>query len=330
MEIIKRTGDVVAYDNNRIIRAIIKAMAETEKGVDERLAKKIEKRVREEVECDLFPMTVENIQDLIEDKLMISNRKDVAKRYILFRAERNNSRNKRSKFDYKVLTEEFVSQYKHKVSPMKQLGNFIYYRTYSRWLPEENRREFWWETVRRAVDYSCSLVPTSRKEAEKLYDNIFNLRQFLSGRTFWVGNTDVAKHYPISNYNCAFEIIDNFNSFRDLFYLLMVGSGVGIRILKDDVSKLSKIRTNYELINKDYDPVVKEDRKDNTSLKFINNNTAIIIVGDSKEGWVQSLDFYLKLLHSNEYRNIKTIIVSYDNVRPVSYTHLTLPTILLV
>ena len=38
---------------------------------------------------------------------------------------------------------------------------------------------------RRAVEYNCSLAPTSREEAEELYDNIYHLRQFLSGRTLW-------------------------------------------------------------------------------------------------------------------------------------------------
>ena len=81
--------------------------------------------------------------------------------------------------------------------------------------------------MRRAVEYNCSLAPTSREEAEKLYDNIYHLRQFLSGRTLWVGGTPVADQYPMANYNCAFTVIDSFSAYHDLFYLLMVGSGVG-------------------------------------------------------------------------------------------------------
>ncbi len=95
------------------------------------------------------------------------------------------TREKRSKTtSNRILSDDFISKYKHMTNPMQQLGSFVYYRTYSRWLQEENRREYWWETVRRAVEYNCSLVPTTREEAEKLFDNIFHLRQFLSGRTF--------------------------------------------------------------------------------------------------------------------------------------------------
>ena len=116
---------------------------------------------------------------------------------------------------------------------------FDHLSRYSRWLPEENRREYWWETVRRAVEYNCSLVKsTTRREAEELFENIFYLRQFLSGRTFWVGGTDVAKHYPMANYNCSFQVIDKFFLFFDGVpnhcYLIFKGSlfSLGLCLIK--------------------------------------------------------------------------------------------------
>lgn len=316
IKILKRTGMIVDFTVSKIENAIVKAMKETKKGVDIELAQKIAAEIENEFADIQFPVPVEVVQDEVEDKLMDSVRKDVAKRYILYRYERDKSRDSRKRRDYKLLSEEFISKYKHKESPMNQLGSFVYYRTYSRYLPEERRREYWWETVRRAVEYNCSLVPTTREEAEVLYDNIFNLRQFLSGRTFWVGGTPVAYNYPMANFNCAFEVVDNFHAFRDLFYLLMIGSGVGVRVLKDDINKLPKVRSSYKIIHEDYTPVEKGNREDNTSLEFHQNNTVKIIVGDSKEGWVQSLDFYLKIIYSSEYRSISTIVINYDNVRP--------------
>ncbi|WP_130808023.1 ribonucleoside-triphosphate reductase, adenosylcobalamin-dependent [Senegalia massiliensis] len=315
ISVMKRDKSLVPFNANKIKRAIENAMAETKKGIDEDLSKRITDSIEEKILQKDMNVFVEDIQDMVEHELMDSPRKDVAKRYIIYRFEKGKRRSSKKK-EVRLLTDDFISEYKHKPSPMKQLGEFIYYRTYSRWIPEESRREYWWETVRRAVEYNCSLVPTTREEAEKLYDNIYNLRQFLSGRTFWVGNTPVAKHYPMANYNCSFQVIEDFESFRDLFYLLMVGSGVGVRVLKDDVKLLPKVRSNYELINEDYTPIPKHEREDSTSLEFFHNDTAKIIVGDSKEGWVQSLDYYFKLISSNEYRNITTIVVNYDNVRP--------------
>lgn len=316
VQVIKRDGRLVDFNLTKIINAINKAMAETKEGIDEALSIQIAEEIGGKIKNQVEPMHVEEIQDIIEIKLMSSDRKDVAKRYIIYRNERAKLRSMPKKDVETLLTDEFISKYKHQLSPLNQLGNFVYYRTYSRWLSEQGRREYWWETVRRAVEYNCSLVPTRREEAEKLFDNIYNLRQFLSGRTFWVGGTAVAKNYPMSNYNCSFLVIDSFEAFKELFYLLMIGSGVGARVLKDDIKNLPGLRTDYEIIHKDYTPMPHSAREDNTSLKFTYNNTVKITVGDSKEGWVQSLDFFFKLLYSNEYRNIKTIIVDYDHVRP--------------
>ncbi|MFZ5966202.1 MAG: ribonucleoside-triphosphate reductase, adenosylcobalamin-dependent [Bacillota bacterium] len=316
MKVVKRDGKHVDFYGIKITNAIEKAMAETKLGIDSILSRKITERIVESIKDEIRPIHVEEIQDMVENMLMESDRKDVARKYIIYRNEHNKIRKHKKKTETRLLSDDFVSQYKHKHSPMAQLGSFVYYRTYSRWIPEEQRREYWWETVRRAVEYNCSLVPTTKEEAEKLYDNVYNLRQFLSGRTFWVGNTPVAKNYPMANYNCAFLIIDSFESFKDLFYLLMVGAGVGLRILSEDINKLPKIRTDYEVIHKDYTPIAIHEREDSTSLEFFYNNTVKITVGDSKEGWTQALDFFFKLLYSNEYRNVKTIIVDYDHVRP--------------
>jgi len=316
MKVTKRDGAIVDFEVRKIVRAIEKAMKETLKGVDEGLCQQIGARIEEEASNRELTISVDEIQDLVEDLLMESPRKDAAKKYIIYRNEKDKTRMTRKKEDHQLLTDDFISKYKHLDSPLQQLGNFVYYRTYSRWLPEEKRREYWWETVRRAVEYNCTIVKTSRAEAEELFDNIFNLRQFLSGRTFWVGGTPVAKHYPMANYNCSFQIINGFEAFKDIFYLLMIGSGVGVRILKEDVAGMPKVRTDFEVVHKDYTPLPRSEREDNTSLEFFYNNTVKITIGDSKEGWVQSLDFFLKLIHTNEYRNIKTIIIDYDHVRP--------------
>jgi len=313
--VVKRDGTQVSFNSGKIKAAIENAMKETKAGVDSALAGEIAAAIEKQVERSERTINVEDIQDLVEDFLMASERKDAAKKYIIYRYERDKTRDARKRRDGRLISEEFVSKYKHRPSPMDQLGSFVYYRTYSRWVPEEMRREYWWETVRRAVEYNCSLVPTSREEAEKLYNNIFELKQFLSGRTFWVGSTDVSKFYPMSNYNCSFQVIDSFSAFRDIFYLLMVGSGVGVRVLKSDVAKLPSIRTDLEVIHESYTPMLRSLRQDSTSLEFTHNDTVKITIGDSKEGWVQAMDYFLKMFYSTEYRKIKTVILNYDHVR---------------
>lgn len=316
MEVIKRQGYLVEFEPNKIKNAIEKAMTETTEGIDTEMSAKVSLRIQEMIKERDRAINVEEIQDMVEFLLMDTDRKDVAKKYIIYRYSQQQARTLPKKSDYVMVTDDFTSNYKHKKSPMGRLGDFVYYRTYSRYLDDAGRREYWWETVRRAVEYNTSLLPTSRKEAEALYDNIFSLKQFLSGRTFWVGNTDVSKFYPLANFNCAFETITSIDDYRDLFYLLMVGAGVGARVLPEDVEALPKFRTSFELIHRDYSPVEKEERKDYTALNFHDDVRAEITIGDSKEGWAQALKFFLELISSHEYRHIETVVIDYCNVRP--------------
>jgi adenosylcobalamin-dependent ribonucleoside-triphosphate reductase len=224
---------------------------------------------------------------------------------------------------YTFLSDEFLKKYENKKVPFTELGEFVYLRTYSRYLEKEGRRETWPETIKRAIEYNIGLearfnpnadLEKLRKEAEELFDNMFHLRQFPSGRTLWVGGTEVAELFPMSNYNCAFLVMDSFEGFCELFYLLMIGAGVGFRTMPYDVEKIPSFRTGIKLISKPYRPVPKDKRREFTSLK-VDRDKAIIIVGDSKEGWVSALDLYFKLLSSFLYKNVKTIIINYDNVR---------------
>lgn len=314
MKVEKRNKSLVEFEAVKIQKAIESAMMETIDGVDSNLARDISQKIQHEFELAKDVVRIEEIQDMVEMLLMDSIRKDVAKRYILYRSERNKSRDYRQERDGS-LSEEFLSKYKHSQAPMGELGNFVFYRTYSRFINSLGRREYWYETVKRAVEYNTSIAPTSIEETEQLYDNIFNLRQFLSGRTFWIGNTDVSKSYPLANFNCAFEVIDSFKSFKDLFYLLMLGCGVGVRVLDEDVASMPKIRTDYKLMHTDYTPKSRLERRENTSLNFYADDSVEIVVGDSKEGWIESLSFFFELLTEHNYRGIKNIFVDYSNVR---------------
>lgn len=314
LKVEKRDGRIVEFDQQRIANAIEKSMRETVTGVDEKLSKSIANKIKNEIEAKNEIVSVELIQDLVEEKLMASSRKDVAKAYILYRNNRNLTRDKSSS-EYKLLDDEFISQYKHKPSNMQPLGEFVFYRTYSRYLPEEKRREYWWETVRRAVEYNCSIVPTTKQEAQKLFDNVFNLRQFLSGRTLFTGGTEVSKKYGMQNFNCAMTIINDFEAYKDLLYLLLIGAGVGVRVKKSDVEKLPSIRGDIKFISKSYLPVASNKRIEYTSLQY-ENNTVEIVIGDSKEAWCQALDYFIKFFYLKEFNKVNTIIMNYDNIRP--------------
>ncbi len=314
MKVRKRSGAIVPFEKEFIRRAVGLAAAAAGEHDDDMAA-----AAADAVEAKLLQdgadlVEIEQIQDLVEQTLFELHLFATAKAYILYRLEKDKLRGK-EEWKEGLLRREFLSPYKHSPSPMQQLGSCVYYRTYSRYLPQQGRREFWWETVRRAVEYNCSLAPTSREEAETLFDNIYHMRQFLSGRTLWVGQTPVANAYPMANYNCAFEVIDDFAAYHDLFYLLMVGAGVGVRVLKEDANKLPAIRTDVQILHKAYSPRRAEDRLEYTGLSFAGDDVTIAI-GDSKEGWAQALAHYFDILTNREYTKVHTIIVEYDSIRP--------------
>ena len=87
--VIKRDGRVVDFNNQKIVSAILKAMDVTEAGEDIVLAAKIADAISR-IETD--GMSVEDIQDCVEMELMKSPRKEVAKKYIAYRNQRNLAR----------------------------------------------------------------------------------------------------------------------------------------------------------------------------------------------------------------------------------------------
>lgn len=194
-----------------------------------------------------------------------------------------------------LLREEFLKGYPDFPSHMENLAKLVYYRTYSRWLPEEGRRETWKETCARAVEYNCSLTPTSAYEAQRLFDNMFNLKQFISGRSLWIGGSEASKKTKLANFNCSFVVIDSIKSLCDLFYLLMVGTGVGVRILPSDVKELPCFRQNVILHHQYNKHSTKQKGRENTYVET-DGDMRIIHIGDSKEGWVDALKAYLLCL----------------------------------
>lgn len=89
-DIIKRNGSIESFDKQKIINAINKAFISTdgilyEEDTAQTIADEIEEKVRSAPNGSI---AVEDIQDWIEDALMLSERRDVAKAYIRYRYKR--------------------------------------------------------------------------------------------------------------------------------------------------------------------------------------------------------------------------------------------------
>lgn len=231
-----------------------------------------------------------------------------------------------------ILSNEYLSKYINSKNPLTPIGEFVYLRTYSRYLDSKKRRENWYETVLRTTEYNISLgidykkkhgipleMENELKEAEKLFSNLYNLKTFTSGRTLYVGGTDIVKEYPLANYNCCFTMIESMEDFIDVFYLLMLGCGVGVRIDKQIISSLPKVRKTIMegFYDENIRKVTKKEDMEHTSYVIDNDNedTVVIKVGDSKEGWCNALLSYFHVVSKDEYKDITKLIIDYSYVR---------------
>ena len=96
IRVVKRNGEVVGFDRDRIRKAVVKAVRATgkEPEVGEERLDGLVDAIVEEIEqrfTDFFP-NVENIQDIVEKHLVFDGLYEVAKAYILYRAERQKMR----------------------------------------------------------------------------------------------------------------------------------------------------------------------------------------------------------------------------------------------
>mgnify|MGYP003503159803 FL=1 len=366
------------------------------------------------------------------------------------------------------LDNEFLNNYSDFPEHMTELGKFTFLRTYSRVVGEEGseRRETYKEAVARATNYNVGLVgdretfEAKKFEAQAMFHSVYNLNQFPSGRTMWVGGAEsgAAEKHPTSQFNCftgdtqfmtrggiksfnefkdgakvkvlnesgmwvkakvrnfgpakivilrmeregksiairttenhrwlttngddsraerttvnlnegdklaiaemngeplidsPWVVQEHYNSYEtedvwcveepqtetfalfngvltkncsytkteswgdlsDLFYMLMVGTGVGFRCSVEMANKLAPLYRNisYSSTNS---PAAMEDRIEFTETHISDDNELTIVVGDSKEGWVQALTYYFQFLSQTWLDGEVGIILDVSNVRP--------------
>lgn len=81
MKVIKRNGNKAEFDKQRIVKAISKAWLDVYDTPCDMLAKKI----ADEIEKNADGLSTEEIQDIVEKKLMATAHKDVARAYVRYR-----------------------------------------------------------------------------------------------------------------------------------------------------------------------------------------------------------------------------------------------------
>ena len=157
---------------------------------------------------------------------------------------------------------------------------------YARYLPEENRRETWEETVDRMVNYLQSKNKGLTKEFKEIREAVLNL-EIMPSMRLMMSAGEACERDNIAAYNCSYLAMNNKRAFSEALYILMNGTGVGFSCERQEISKLPSIP------------------------ETISNCDDVIVVGDSKLGWAKA---FKKLLSSLWEGDIPTI--DYSQVRP--------------
>lgn len=148
---------------------------------------------------------------------------------------------------------------------------FIHASRYARWVPEENRRETWEETVNRYTSFFKKRF--NEFPEEKVNDAIKSLKVMPSMRCLMTAGPALERD-EIAGYNCSFVAIDNAKAFDEVMYILMCGTGVGFSVERQFTNNL---------------PVVAEEFHDtDTSIR----------VKDSRIGWASAYRELISLLYS--------------------------------
>lgn len=140
LKVVKRNGDPVIYDGNKIIAAIEASMYESEDGIDNRVSNIIENEIRQKILIEDRLFSVEEISDLAENLLMKYERYDSARRYILYREEHKKMREGTREF-YLDKIDSYINRSDWRV---KENSNAHYsYGSLNRYITEMPSRDYW-------------------------------------------------------------------------------------------------------------------------------------------------------------------------------------------
>ena len=154
---------------------------------------------------------------------------------------------------------------------------FIHLSRYSRWLPDKKRRETWDETIKRYFDFFQDYLKENynytlkSKLREELETAVLNLRVMPSMRCLMTAG-EALKRENIAGYNCSYIAISRVQSFDEILYVLMNGTGVGFSVERQYITQL---------------PMVAEE---------FHPSDIVINVPDSKLGWAKAYKEFLGLL----------------------------------
>jgi adenosylcobalamin-dependent ribonucleoside-triphosphate reductase len=192
-------------------------------------------------------------------------------------------------------------------------------RTYNRPTSDDGKQfETWQDTVSRVISHQAwlwersagrTLLPNEYAELNRLEQLMLERKVSMSGRTLWLGGTQVAKAREASQFNCSFTEVETVYDVVDVLWLLLQGCGVGFKPIVGTLNGFSKPIQNIEVIRSTR--IAKGGLEHNVETFDPESKTWRIQVGDSAEAWAKSIG---KLL-AGKYA-ADTLVLDFSQLRP--------------
>ena len=156
---------------------------------------------------------------------------------------------------------------------MNSYQRYIALSRYARYLPEQERRETWEETVQRFCTFFSSKYDAFPKD--EVYTAIHDMKVMPSMRALMTAGKALDRD-NVAGYNCSYMAIDNPRCFDEALYILCCGTGLGFSVERQFIAKLPE--------------VAEEFYETGTTIK----------VNDSKIGWASSYRELISLLYGGQ------------------------------
>ena len=196
-------------------------------------------------------------------------------------------------------------------------------RTYCRPKPEGGV-ETWAEVVDRVISHQRWLWTraiekqtltaseilaknTMSGELDELKQLLLERKVSVSGRTLWLGGTEIAKTREASQFNCAHLKVETVHDVVDSLWLLLQGCGVGFTPVVGTLSGFTKPIKEIQCVRSKRK--IKGGRETNTERT--EDTCWTIVIGDSAEAWAKSIG---KLLAGKN--SVSKLVLDFSNLRP--------------
>jgi len=158
---------------------------------------------------------------------------------------------------------------------MDAYQQYIHKSRYARYLPEEQRRETWEETIDRYLNFWIEKGRLTLEEANGIFSDIHSLDVMPSMRALMTAGEALDRD-NVAGFNCSYLPIDHPKAFDEMMYVLMCGTGVGFSVERQYISKLPEVAEDFHATD------------------------TIIHVADSKIGWAKAYRELISLLYSGQ------------------------------